>query len=237
MFLPLLTAPGFRAVLSTRVGGVSPEPWDSQNHGTSTGDTSERVARNGERLMEAVGLAPREWARLSQAHGRGIVRVDRPGHLGEADGLWTDATGLPIAIRVADCAAVVISHPGTGRIGVAHAGWRGAVAGVVEALLTDMAVPPGEVWAGISAHLRPCCFEVGEDVVGAFQGRFVEPRPGGRWSLRLGEALRQQLLGLGVPEARVEPSPLCTSCDRALLFSHRRDRGRTGRMVALAWRS
>jgi hypothetical protein len=121
-------------------------------------------------------------------------------------------------------------------LGLAHAGWRGAAAGVVTALLRAMEVPAGEVSAAISPHLGPCCFEVGPDVVEAFRGRFCAPRSGDRHSLDLGSALRAELEGAGVPAGRIQPDRRCTGCEQDVFFSHRRDRGSTGRMVVLAWR-
>ncbi|HVP38251.1 MAG TPA: polyphenol oxidase family protein [Candidatus Saccharimonadales bacterium] len=235
--LDLGLPPPFRAVVSTRRGGISPPPWDSQNHGLSTGDDPARVARNRAFLAAALGPAAPDWARLSQVHGRVCVRVSGPGPAGEADALWTDRPGLALAVRVADCAGVALAHPASGRLGLAHAGWRGAAAGVVSELVRAMAVPPGELWAAVSPHLGRCCFEVGPEVAEAFRGRCCAPRPGGRWSLDLGAALGGELAGLGVPPERIRAAGLCTACRRDLFFSHRRDRGATGRMVVLAWRA
>jgi polyphenol oxidase len=208
-----LPAP-FRAVISTRLGGVSPPPWDSQNHGTSTGDEPGRVARNGGLLAAALGLpgarGPEDWALVSQVHGTGCLRAQAPGGHGQADGLWTSRPGLPLGIRVADCSAVVLAHPPSGRLGMAHAGWRGAAAGVVTALLRAMDVPPAEVSAAISPHLGRCCFEVGPEVVQAFGGRFCEPGAGDRWRLDMGAALRWELLGLGLRPEAVGADGRCT---------------------------
>ncbi|MBI5836666.1 MAG: laccase domain-containing protein [Candidatus Eisenbacteria bacterium] len=239
MFLELELPPPFRAVVSTRAGGESPAPWDSQNHGTSTGDSAERVLRNARRLADALGPegpgGPEGWALVSQVHGSLALEVGRPGRAGEADALWTGRTGPALGIRVADCSAVALAHPPTGRLGLAHAGWRGAAAGVTGALLRAMNVPATEVHAAISPHLGPCCFEVGPDVVAAFSGRFCAPRRGDRSSLDLGAALRSELSALGVPASRIRADGRCTSCARELFFSHRRDHGATGRMIVLGW--
>jgi len=239
MFLELPLPPPFRAVLSTRIGGVSPRPWDTQNHGTATGDTPERVGRNAELLAAEAGFPGRAglagWATVTQVHGRRCVRVAGPGRAGEADALWTDVPGLPLAVRVADCAAVAVADPDRGLVGLAHAGWRGAAAGVVPSLVRAMGVAPARCSAAISAHLGACCFEVGPEVAEAFGGRCCEPRPGGRFRLDLGAALRQELEALGVPAGQIHSEGGCTACRAELFFSHRRDRGATGRMVTVAW--
>ncbi len=237
MFLDLHLPPPFRAILSTRIGGVSPPPWDSQNHGTSTGDTAERVSSNRNALLAALPGAPGGWASVRQVHGKGVVRAGGPGNLGEADALCTDLRGLALAIRVADCAAVALAHPPSGRIGLAHAGWRGAAAGVISAMLSAMDVPALETWASVSPHLGSCCFEVGPDVVEAFGGRFSGPRGGDRSTLHLGQAIRAELLSLGVLSGHIHEAGACTSCSGERFYSHRRDQGTTGRMVALAWRA
>lgn len=237
LFLDLGLPDSFRMVISTRRGGVSPRPWDSQNHGTSTGDTAGRVSANRELLLAALPEAPQGWASARQVHGTEVLRAGGPGAMGEADALCTDRHGLALAIRVADCSAVALAHPPSGRFGLAHAGWRGAAGGVISALLGAMEVPASETWAAVSPHLRGCCFEVGPDVVEAFGGRFTEPRQGDRSSLHLDQAIRSELLGLGIEPDRIREAGICTSCVRDDYFSHRRDRGATGRMVALAWRA
>jgi len=240
LFLDLGLPPPFRAVVSTRAGGVSPEPWASQNHGTSTGDSAERVAKNRELLASSLGLETAAWARVSQVHGARVVQVSAPGPAGEADGLWTERAGLVLAVSVADCAAVAVAHPGSGRLGLAHAGWRGAAAHIEAALIRAMEVPAAECFAAISPCLGPCCFEVGPEVALAFGGRFSEPRGGGggdRSSLHLEAALAAELEEAGIPSERIRRAQRCTACGEELFFSHRRDRGRTGRLLALAWRA
>lgn len=235
LFLPLPLPSPFRGLVTTRRGGASPAPFDSLNLGPGTGDLEDTVSENWRRLTEAAGAPPgRAW--LTQVHGAVVRRAKGPGFCGEGDALWTDQKGLPLTIKVADCAGVAIGHSPSGRLGNAHAGWRGAAAGVVSRLLEAMEVPAAEVVVAISPHLGPCCFEVGPEVGEAFRGRFCAPRQGDRLTMDLGAALRTELLELGVPEASIHASGACTSCSRELYFSHRRDRGRTGRMATLVWR-
>ena len=101
-FLELPFPPPFRLILSTREGGVSPAPWDSQNHGTSTGDSAENMLANRARLAESLGISGRPWAWVGQEHGTCVLRVTSGGHQGVADALWTDTAELNLCIRVAD---------------------------------------------------------------------------------------------------------------------------------------
>ncbi len=236
-FLPLPLPAPFRAVTSTRLGGVSPPPWDSQNHAVSTGDTPERVLQNARTLSRLAGVPGAAWARVQQVHGAGVVQARGAHDLGEADALWTEVPNLPLAIRVADCASVVLAHPASGRLGIAHAGWRGAAVGVCGALIEAMGVDAGGISAVVSPHLGACCFEVGEDVLEAFGGKHCKPRSPAKWSLDLGGALEASLVAQGVAAFRITRISRCTSCEPELFFSHRRDHGQTGRMVTLAWRN
>jgi YfiH family protein len=209
--------PGATAMFTTRRGGVSVGPFASLNLGLRTEDDPERVSENHERVRAQAGA--RRLARGRQVHGTHVV-VDAEG-IEEADGQVTTALDVAPLVLVADCLPVALAGPG--RVGVVHAGWRGLAAGVVEA----GAEAVGAVAAAIGPGIGPCCYEVGDDVRAVFgtSGR----------TLDLKAIARARLEAAGVRE--IHDCGLCTSCDPERFFSHRRDRGVTGRQAGLAWRS
>jgi YfiH family protein len=210
--------PGGTALFTTRRGGVSEGPYASLNLGLLTQDDAERVAKNRERVRSAVG--DRRLAQGRQVHGTRVV-VDG-GDLEEADGQVTTRPAVAAIVLTADCLPVALAGPDG--IGVVHAGWRGLSAGVLEA---GVEATGGAVAAAIGPGIGPCCYEVGDDVRAVFgtSGR----------TLDLKAVARARLEAAGVPE--VHDCSLCTACDAERFFSHRRDRGVTGRQAGLAWRS
>lgn len=200
------------------------------------GDVRSAAARA--RLLE---LTPSEPLWLRQVHGIKVEDADRPrppGSEPEADAFVVRSRGTVCAIQIADCMPVVLASDAGDVIGLAHSGWRGLAAGVIEATLQAMAVAPQRVIAWLGPAIGPRVYEVGEDVRAAFLQRdgaaraaFVPVRPG-HWLLDLGAVARQRLARAGV--AQVFGGTLCTHADRERFFSFRRDRTRE-RMAALAW--
>jgi polyphenol oxidase len=231
-----------KAAFSTRLGGVSEPPFDSLNLGLLTDDSPEAVSENRLRLASALGRAPGQVVFSLQVHGAQLidhrhdpqlrgsfgtppVTKEPPTAVSEADGHLVGEPGLAPLVFVADCLPVALR--GRGGVAMVHCGWRGLAGGIVAAAAegveaTDAAIGPG---------IGPCCYEVGEEVLSAFTqlgGGVSEGR-----MLDLPEVARQLLREAGVE--RVESASLCTSCEEELFFSHRRDRGRTGRQAGLAW--
>ena len=197
--------------------------------GVAFSDASDGDIRgdNGQRtdLARRLGI-PDRWATVDQVHGRQVVEVDEPGPQGKADAMFTTTRGLPLAIFTADCAGVVLHAPGA--VGLAHAGWRGAAAGVVSALMTDMRRAGFEpTSAEIGPTIGPCCLEVGPEVSDQFR-EFTAMTSWGSTSINLEEAIKQQLDGL---ETWV--SGICTMHEPGW-FSFRRDRT-MARMATVAW--
>jgi len=176
-------------------------------------------------LARRLGISDR-WATLTQVHGSTVLEVDRPGDHGEADAMFTSVTGLPLVIFTADCAGVVVQA--SGAVGVAHAGWRGAAEGVVEALVSGMRDAGFEpATAAIGPALGPCCLEVGSEVSARFDG-YTGQTSWGSESIDLEQAIRSQLGGCNVWAANK-----CTLHEPGW-FSHRRDRT-LARMATIAW--
>jgi YfiH family protein len=172
-----------------------------------------------------LGL-PSRWATVHQVHGSRVLQVSRPGEAGDADGLWTTTSGLPVAVFTADCFGVVLHAESA--VGVAHAGWRGVRAGVVSNVIAAMTASghyPQR--AAMGPGIRPCCFEVGPEVAGEFGG-FVTETSWGTTSVDLAAALRAQLGDIEQWDAAV-----CTLHEDGS-FSHRRDQT-PARMAAVGW--
>lgn len=172
--------------------------------------------------------APQEWAWASQVHGAAVVEAFRGGAQGEADAIWTAVPGIALAVFTADCLGVVLQSANA--VGVAHAGWRGAVAGVVSRLAGEMAeAGHGPDRATVGPGIGPCCFEVGQEVLEQFEVAEVATTTWGSPSVDLVAAVAGQLGKTVNFSTRDE----CTRHDDRY-FSHRRD-GTMMRQVALGW--
>lgn len=224
------------AAFSTRQGGVSKGDFESLNLGILTDDEPGRVVENRRILADAVGADPETatmaWqihgSRVFEADGRGIVT---PGtDFEQGDGLWTERPGGALGLLTADCFPVVLARQeGAPRLVVLHVGWRGLVEGILE---NGVAAVAGPALAAIGPGIGPCCYEVGEDVAEPFRERFGADVMRGT-NLDLAEAIERGLREAGVES--VERTGHCTSCEPELFFSHRRDRGRTGRQGVIAY--
>ena len=228
---------GVHALTTLRHGlGVSQPPFDSFNLGTRCGDAADAVVENRRQLERALALpsSPR-W--LRQVHGVGVAIdpwIDEP----EADAAVTRTPGTVLAILTADCLPVVFAAGDGREVAIAHAGWRGLCAGVLEATVAAMQAPAREVIAWLGPAAGAHAYEVGEEVYAAFTTRDARarmaflPTRAGHWRVDLPMLARQRLLDAGVAE--VHGGGLCTISDPARFFSHRRD-GRGGRIATLAW--
>jgi YfiH family protein len=232
-----LELPGARVAFSTRHGGVSNGPYRSLNLGILTEDERPRVTENRRRLARAVGLPPEAVAMGWQVHGTDLAEWPEPPTpedyaepttpLRRVDGHVTDLRRVGLLVLGADCLPVALAS--AGRVAMIHCGWRGLAAGIVEAAVARFEDPPA---AAIGPGIGRCCYEVGDEVLAAFGD--IEPLADGRM-LDLRATARRRLEAAGV--GHVEDVDLCTSCRDDLFFSHRRDRGVTGRQGGLVWRT
>jgi hypothetical protein len=231
--VPLLQwdAPGpYEVAFSTRQGGVSGGAFESLNLGLLTDDDSANVEENRRRLCEAVGTEPAMLAMNRQVHAADVNRAAAGDRGKPGDGLWTDEPGLPMLKVTADCLPIALARRnGKPALALLHAGRPGVLEGILEA---GVATLGGRLAAVIGPGIGPCCYEVGADIAETYRARFgPDVLVGG--NLDLWSASERVLREAGVES--VERLDLCTSCDRDRFFSHRRDRGVTGRQGVIGY--
>jgi YfiH family protein len=245
-----LQAAGVRHAFSTRLGGISPKPFDSLNLGNPSGaamqDSYDRIWANYARLLAAIGCPSEPPLRVHQVHSDGVVDVaagDAFDCSATADAIISDDPARVISVRVADCVPVLLASTDGKIVAAIHAGWRGVVAGVVPVALARL-VARGKLGSGkdVIAAIGPCisqsAFEVGPEVVEEFRNLFgddalVRQRADGKGHIDLRRAIQIQLAKAGVSADQVDVGDRCTFRDADEFYSHRRDHGVTGRMAAV----
>jgi YfiH family protein len=222
---------GYEVAFSTRQGGVSEGPFESLNLGRLTEDEPANVEENRRRLCAAVGADPERLAMNRQVHAASVHRAEAGARGRPGDGLWTDEPGLPMVKFTADCLPIALARRnGEPGLALLHAGRLGLLEGIVEAGVAALGGRP--LAAAIGPGVGPCCYEVGAEIADAYRKRFGPDVVVGR-NLDLWTAAERVLRNAGV-EA-VERLDLCTSCDPDRFFSHRRDKGVTGRQGVIGY--
>lgn len=233
MSVPLLSwdAPGpYRVAFSTRHGGISEGPYASLNLGVLTDDSAENAHENRRRLCAAVGTDAESLAMNRQVHAATVNRAVAGERGREGDGLWTDEPGVPMLKLTADCLPVALARRnGSPALALLHAGRLGLLEGIVEAGVA--ALGGRDVAAAVGPGIGPCCYEVGDEIADAYRARFGPTAVRGR-NLDLWTVAERVLRDAGV--ASVERVDVCTACS-ADFFSHRRDRGVTGRQGVIGY--
>lgn len=222
---------GYTVAFTTRRGGVSAGAYASLNLGRKSGDDVARVDENRRIACRAIGAAVEQLALNFQVHSARVVRAE-PGRRGEhADGLWTDRPGVPLLAMSADCLPVALARVGPAERGFAvlHVGWRGLLAGIVDAGVQALG---GTLAAAIGPGIGPCCYEVGDEVAAPFRDRFGADVLRG-CNLDLWTSAERALRAAGVEQ--VHRVDRCTACEPETFFSHRRDAGHTGRQGVIAY--
>ena len=226
---------GLVCAVSTRHGGVSPEPL-GMNLSFRVGDEPSNVEENRKKFFGRLGIDPTRVAVARQCHSASVAYARDPGAYEAVDGLMTDQTNVWLTISIADCVPVLVVDQRRRVIGGFHAGWRGTAAGIVaqgiEAMVKKFGARPEDMYAFIGPSARSCCYEVGPEVAEVFQNGVIERRDGKTW-LDLKKANFRQLTDGGIPENQIEMNPSCTICNGDQFHSYRRDRERSGRMMAV----
>lgn len=252
----LLDALNLPHAFTTRIGGVSTRPYDSLNLGLSCGpnttqstqpnapeDSPDNIRENHARVFLAIGCAAHQHAWVHQVHAADSVVVDtiNAGEHPNADALITRTPGIVLSIRVADCVPILLAGQAGRVVAAIHAGWRGVVQGVVpktiEKLSQQFNTPESELTAAVGPCIGRDHFEVGEEVADAFRSiqlhDAVIDRPGSKPHIDLTRAVVMQLTASGIRQNQIDHADLCTFSNKEDFYSHRRDRGITGRMAAI----
>lgn len=235
LVFPGLDRPGLVHGVFSRLGGVSPPPWDTLNVGLGLGDEEAHVREN--RTLIKKTMAMERLVSLRQVHGDQVLVLDaRPAEDEEFagyDALVSNISGVGLMIQQADCQAVLLHDANKAAIGILHAGWRGSAANIIGRTISSMqetfGCQPRDLRAAISPSLGPCCAEFVHyevELPEAFWSFQAKPAHFDFWTIS-----RAQLLAAGVLPDRIETAGICTKCD-ANFFSYRRER-QTGRFASV----
>jgi polyphenol oxidase len=228
-----LALAGVSHAFFTRCGGISCGDYASLNGGLGSRDSAEHVAENRARMATALGVEPRSLLTAYQIHSPRVVVADAPWPpeaRPQADGIVTRMPAIAIGVSTADCGPVLLADPQARVIGAAHAGWRGALSGILEATITAMeglGAAPGSIHAALGPMIRQPNYEVGPDLIDRFAAEdattrpFFVPAPRARHALfDLAGYIAARLRRAGV--RHIEDTGLCTYADPAQFFSYRR---------------
>lgn len=229
----LAALPGLRHAFFTREGGVSSGIYDSLNGGVGSNDAPDKVAENRARMAGALGVAPAALLTAYQIHSADVVVAERPWTHAErprADAIVTRTAGLAVGVSTADCGPVLFADPQARVIGAAHAGWRGAFTGILEATIAameDLGADRNRIEAALGPMIRQPNYEVGPEFVSRFKAadpdnaRFFVPSPRADHALfDLAGYIAARLDRAGI--SRIEDVGTCTYANPSDLYSYRR---------------
>ncbi len=225
------------AFTTSREAGTSVGQYQSFNTGLHVGDQPTAVHSNRDILLTEMGICDAQW--LEQVHGIQCIKATRDKLVVTADACWTDEANLACIIMTADCLPVAINQGDN--IAVAHAGWRGLLAGVLESSLQHFDTPDTDIWLGPAIGAN--AFEVGEEVRELFvcdnqatASAFVASKQPNKWFADLYQLARTRLIDVGVDPQRIYGGEHCTFQQSEQFYSYRRD-GSTGRMATVIYRT
>jgi YfiH family protein len=238
---------------TTKNGGFSSKPFNSFNLGLHVSDQKEFVHKNRTKLGDLIGFSASRFVCSEQVHDTRIIKVtnedagkgvfDYKTAIPQTDGIYTDEPNLLLTSCYADCVPLYFYAPHKNLIGVAHAGWKGTIKGIGEKMVKSWEsqehVSPKDIHVVIGPSIRDCCYIVDDVVINEVKNvlgnsetiPYKEVSPG-QYRLDLSLLNKIILLNAGINEMHINCSSFCTSCEEELFFSHRRDRGKTGRMMS-----
>lgn len=243
-----IIAGGVVCAMSTRVGGVSPKPYDTLNFSRSREQNDENFIENFKRFGQAAEFDHTKAIANNYEHGpnvilaqekdagRGVTRENLSQH---CDGLFTDTEELPLITFHADCVPLFFYDPKRRAVAICHAGWKGVSSHIIKNAvnsLKDLGCSNENILAAVGPCISAKHFEVQSDVYGVFEQEFgtsVLQSRSGKIYVDLPKACLKDMLSSGLIESNITLSDLCTYDNQRLFFSHRRDKGRTGAMAAV----
>jgi YfiH family protein len=222
------------AIESTRWGGISIQPYSSLNLGAFTNDHKEAVQRNKEILYSDLGINGDQIASSFQCHGNEVLNVVEPGYYEGFDALITNKKDIFLQILVADCTPILLYDPQNEVVAAIHAGWRGTANNIVQKTLEKMKdvfnTNPSDCFAYVGTCISQPFFEVDEDVAEYFDQEFyVFDKEKNKYFIDLKDCNVRALSDAGLMKNHIAVSPFCTVKDNHLFFSHRHEKGTTGR--------
>lgn len=226
-----------KALCTTRLGGVSQAPYDHLNIALHVGDDSNAVEANRLRLIQQAGL-PQSPKWLNQVHGVQLINADSATQVIKADGIYSRQSGVACAVMTADCLPLLIADREGEFVAAIHAGWRGLLAGIIEAAVEKSSLSPERLAVWLGPAISVGFFEVGEEVYNGFIDRYVETdraffqKSSDKWDADIYLLARMALRRVGIKSSY--GGDFCTFSDRERFFSFRRD-SVTGRMASIIW--
>ena len=222
------------AIESTRLGGLSKPPFASLNLGAFTNDLKETVQQNKEILYSDLGINGDQIASSFQCHGNEVLNVVKPGYFEGFDALITNKKNIFLQILVADCTPILLFDPIHEVVAAIHAGWRGTANAIVQKTLNKMTLHfhtnPSDCFAYVGTCISQFYFEVDHDVAQYFDQEFyVFDKVIDKYFIDLKGCNARALSSAGLMKNHIAISPFCTVKDNDLFFSHRHEKGTTGR--------
>ena len=223
--------PQLVAGVSTRHGGKSTQAYQTLNLGLHTDDHPDMVQQNLSLFCYDLGISPEALARSYQVHGDVIWETTEPGYTSGYDSIIAHVPGIFAGVGIADCCPILLADPVLKTTAAIHAGWKGTASQIV-AKTASVMISKGSNPADILAYIGPCIslahFEVGNEVAEQFE---LKEKRGARWHVDLKASNEAQLRNAGI--SQIEISEYCTIENNDLFFSHRKEKGVTGRMLAI----
>lgn len=249
--------PQLIAGFTTKNGGVSKNDYASLNLGYHVGDELACVCANREKLAEKLKFPLSNWVGAEQIHDTVLKKINKAdGGKGSnsyedsfkgTDGFYTNEEGVLLTLCFADCVPLFFIAPEKKMIGIAHAGWKGTVGQIAQQMISAWGregIKPEQIFVAIGPSICEKCYIVDDHVINLVEKSLVDvdKKPynlvtEGQYSLNLQELNRHILLTSGVPDNHILQTGLCSSCIHEEFFSHRRDHGKTGRMLSfIGWK-